>query len=115
MVTYEWSVSYEPASDLFRVLADPTRRSLFERLARDGELSVAALTAQAGVSQPAVSQHLAALKSAGLVGEQRAGRNVLYRAETAALKPLIDWVGHYAVFWRDRLDALEQTLKDMDE
>lgn len=108
-------MSYEPATDLFRVLADPTRRGLFERLAREGELSVAALTAQAGVSQPAVSQHLAALKGAGLVGETRAGRSTLYRAETAALQPLIDWLGHYAVFWADRFDALEKILKEIDD
>lgn len=107
-------MSFLPASDVFRVLADPTRRSLFERLAEEGELSVAALTAQAGVSQPAVSQHLAALKGAGLVGEQRAGRNVLYRVDPEGLRPLVDWLGHYAVFWRDRFDALEQLLKEID-
>jgi DNA-binding transcriptional ArsR family regulator len=108
-------VSFLPASDVFRVLADPTRRSLFERLAVEGELSVAALTQGAGVSQPAVSQHLAALKGAGLVAEQKAGRRVLYRADPHGLKPLVDWFGHYAVFWRDRFDALEQLLKEMDE
>ena len=72
-------MSYLPASDVFRVLADPTRRGLFERLAREGELTVAALTQGAGVSQPAVSQHLAALKGVGLVGEEKAGRSTLYR------------------------------------
>ena len=104
-----------PASDVFRVLADPTRRSLFERLVDEGELSVAALTAQAGVSQPAVSQHLAALKGAGLVGEQRSGRNVLYRVDPDGLRPLVDWLAHYAVFWRDRFDALERTLDEMED
>ena len=107
-------VSYLPASELFRALADPTRRALYERLASGGELSVAELTVGAGVSQPAVSQHLAALKAVGLVGEQKAGRRVLYRAEPRALKPLIDWLGHYSVFWRDRFDALEQTLDEME-
>jgi len=113
-MTYGLAVSALPTSDLFRVLADPTRRGLFERLALEGELSVADLTAGAGVSQPAVSQHLAALKGAGLVGEQRLGRRVLYRAEPEGLKPMIDWFAHYAVFWRDRLDALERTLDEMD-
>ncbi|HSV04170.1 MAG TPA: metalloregulator ArsR/SmtB family transcription factor [Phenylobacterium sp.] len=103
-----------PASDVFRVLADPTRRSLFERLAEEGELSVAALTRGAGVSQPAVSQHLAALRGAGLVAEQRAGRSTLYRVDPQGLRPLVDWLGHYAVFWRDRFDALEDLLKRMD-
>jgi DNA-binding transcriptional ArsR family regulator len=108
-------VSYLPASDVFRVLADPTRRGLFERLAEEGELSVAALTAGAGVSQPAVSQHLAALKGVGLVGETRAGRSTLYRVDRQGLRPLVDWLAHYAVFWRDRFDALEILLKEMDE
>jgi len=108
-------VSYLPASDVFRVLADPTRRGLFERLAEEGELSVGALTAGAGVSQPAVSQHLAALKGAGLVGETRAGRSTLYRIDPQGLRPLVDWLAHYSVFWRDRFDALEQALEEMDE
>lgn len=109
------SVSFLPASDVFRALADPTRRSLFERLAEEGELSVADLTAGAGVSQPAVSQHLAALKSAGLVGEQRAGRRVMYRVDPEGLKPLVDWMAHYAVFWRERFEALGDLLEEMDE
>lgn len=108
-------VSFLPASDVFRMLADPTRRGLFERLAEEGELSVSELTRGAGVSQPAVSQHLAALKGAGLVGEQKAGRSTLYRVDPEGLRPLVDWLGHYAVFWRDRFDALEALLKEMDE
>jgi DNA-binding transcriptional ArsR family regulator len=107
-------VSHLPPSDVFRALADPTRRSLFERLAVEGELSVAALTQGAGVSQPAVSQHLAALKGVGLVAEQKVGRRVLYRTDPAGLKPIVDWFAHYAVFWRDRMDALEQVLEEMD-
>jgi DNA-binding transcriptional ArsR family regulator len=108
-------MSYLPASDVFRALADPTRRGLFERLAQEGELSVTALTAGAGVSQPAVSQHLAALKGAGLVGETRAGRSTLYSIDPDGLRPLVDWLAHYSVFWRDRFDALEQALEEMDE
>lgn len=107
-------VSYLPASDVFRVLADPTRRGLFERLAQEGELSVATLTAGAGVSQPAVSQHLAALKGVGLVGETKAGRSTFYRVDPQGLRPLVDWLAHYAVFWRDRFDALEATLNEME-
>jgi DNA-binding transcriptional ArsR family regulator len=108
-------MSFLPASDVFRVLSDPTRRALFERLAEEGELSVSALTAGAGVSQPAVSQHLAALRGAGLVAEQKAGRSTLYRADPDGLRPLVDWLGHYAVFWRDRFDALERTLDEMED
>ena|SRR5436190_19972160 len=105
----------DPAADLFRTLSDTTRRGLFERLAREGELSVSALTAQAGVSQPAVSQHLKALRGAGLVGETRHGRTVLYRARPEGLRPLIDWMSFYSAFWNDRFDNLEKLLREMDQ
>jgi DNA-binding transcriptional ArsR family regulator len=63
---------------LFSALADPTRRAIFERLARDGEQTVRALTSQSGVSQPAVSKHLAILKLAGLVRDRHEGRQTHY-------------------------------------
>jgi DNA-binding transcriptional ArsR family regulator len=104
------------ASDvLFATLADPTRRALFERLARDGEHSVHALTAHAGVSQPMVSKHLAALKRAGLVRDRRAGRETHYSARPQSLAPMVDWLGHYASFWRERFDRLETLLTRMDQ
>jgi DNA-binding transcriptional ArsR family regulator len=102
-------------NEVFATLADPTRRALFERLCREGELTVRALTAQAGVSQPAVSKHLGVLKLAGLVKDRRDGRQTHYRAEPEALAPLIDWVGLYAAFWRERFDALEDLLKRMGQ
>lgn len=105
----------DAAADLFRTLSDTTRRGLFERLAREGELSVGALTAQAGVSQPAVSQHLKALRGAGLVAETRHGRTVLYRAQPEGLAPLIDWMSFYTRFWEDGFDRLEKLLKEMDQ
>jgi DNA-binding transcriptional ArsR family regulator len=76
---------------LFRTLADPTRRAIFERLCREGEKTVGALTARAGVSQPAVSKHLGVLKRAGLVRDRHEGRETHYSAQLAALAPLIDW------------------------
>lgn len=100
---------------LFRALADPTRRALFERLCRDGEQTVGALTAQAGVSQPAVSKHLAALKAAGLVRDRHEGRQTHYSPQPGALAPLIDWTGQMAGFWEARFDALEDLLKRMDQ
>jgi DNA-binding transcriptional ArsR family regulator len=100
---------------LFRTLADPTRRALFERLCREGEQTVGALTARAGVSQPAVSKHLGILKEAGLVRGRQAGRQTHYSAQPAALAPLIDWTSEMAGFWRNRFDDLENLLKRMDQ
>jgi DNA-binding transcriptional ArsR family regulator len=100
---------------IFKTLADPTRRAIFERLSRDGEQNVRVLTEHAGVSQPAVSKHLGALKLAGLVRERRAGRETHYSAEPQGLVPLIDWMGLYGAFWRDRFDRLEDLLKRMDQ
>ena len=100
---------------LFRTLADPTRRALFERLCRDGEQTVGALTAEAGVSQPAVSKHLGVLKDAGLVSDRPQGRQTHYSARPAALRPLIDWTSQMTGFWEDRFDGLENLLKRMDQ
>ncbi|HEY2659362.1 MAG TPA: metalloregulator ArsR/SmtB family transcription factor [Caulobacteraceae bacterium] len=100
---------------LFRTLADPTRRALFERLCREGEQTVAALTARAGVSQPAVSKHLGILKQAGLVRDRPEGRQTHYSAQLVALAPLIDWTNQMAGFWESRFDALEDILKRMDQ
>lgn len=101
--------------DLFRTLADPTRRAIFERLCLEGEKTVSALTAKAGVSQPVVSKHLAALKRAGLVRDRHEGRQTHYTAEIGALAPLVDWTSHMARFWDKRFDALEDLLKRMDQ
>ena len=103
------------ASDLFKALADPTRRAIFERLAHDGEQTVHALTDRAGVSQPAVSKHLGVLKHARLVRDRREGRETHYSARPHALAPLIDWMSLYGAFWRDRFDRLETLLKRMDQ
>jgi DNA-binding transcriptional ArsR family regulator len=100
---------------LFNSLADPTRRAIFERLARDGEQTVAALTARAGVSQPAVSKHLGVLKRAGLVRDRHEGRQTHYSAQLGALAPLIDWTSQMTGFWHSRFDQLEDLLKRMDQ
>ena len=99
---------------VFRALADPSRRAIFERLTR-GEAAVKDLTARFDISQPAVSQHLARLRKAGLVSERRDGRLVYYRVEPKGLRPLIDWIAHYQVFWPERLDRLEKLLKEMHQ
>ncbi len=99
---------------IFQALADPSRRAIFESLTR-GEAAVKDLTARFEISQPAVSQHLAALKDAGLVKNRREGRRVFYRIEPRGMKPLIDWITHYRAFWTEKVGRLEKLLEKLDE
>ncbi|MBU1376278.1 MAG: metalloregulator ArsR/SmtB family transcription factor [Alphaproteobacteria bacterium] len=104
-----------PISAVMRTLADPTRRAVFERIAMSDEITVADLTRGSGVTQGAISQHLKSLKQAGLVAERPEGRNVFYRAQPEGLAPLVDWMSHYGVFWRERFDDLRILLKEIDQ
>jgi DNA-binding transcriptional ArsR family regulator len=110
-----WVYVTSAQDEIFRTLADPTRRAIFERLCREGERTVGVLTAGAGVSQPVVSKHLAALKRAGLVRDRHEGRHTHYRAEFAALAPLVDWAHEMSGFWELKFDALEDLLNRMDQ
>lgn len=100
---------------LFKTLADPTRRAIFERLCLEGEQTVGALTAHAGISQPAISKHLGVLKQAGLVRDRPAGRQTHYSAQIHALAPLADWTNRMERFWHAKFDALEDLLNRMDQ
>jgi DNA-binding transcriptional ArsR family regulator len=100
---------------LFRALADPTRRSIFEALCSGGEQTVGGLTSQAQVSQPAVSKHLAVLKHAGLVIDRHEGRQTHYSAQPDALAPLVGWTSQMTRFWESRFDDLDNLLKRMDQ
>ena len=100
---------------IFKSLADPTRRALFESLSRHGEQTVTILTDNSGVSQPAVSKHLRVLKAAGLVRARHRGRQTHYSAQPRALAPLVNWMSYYSRFWPDRFDRLEELLKGMDQ
>ncbi|MBB3237857.1 ArsR/SmtB family transcription factor [Phyllobacterium endophyticum] len=99
---------------VMRTLGDPTRRAVFERIVTSREITVAELTRGSGVTQGAISQHLKSLKQAGLVAERPEGRNVYYRAEPEGLEPLVDWMSHYGLFWRERFADLRTLLKEMD-
>src|SRR6266508_1807964 len=99
---------------IFQALADPSRRAIFESLTR-GEAAVKNLTARVHISQPAVSQHLATLREAGLVNARREERWVYYRVQPRGMKPLIDWIAHYRAFWTEHVDRLEQLLEKMDQ
>jgi len=101
-------------STLMRTLGDPTRRVLFERIVQSEDVTVSTLVRGGTISQPAVSQHLKALREAGLVTERRAGRNVHYRATPGGLRPLVDWLGLYGAFWRQSFANLENVLKEID-
>lgn len=100
--------------ELFKALADPTRRAIYEHLVSDGEQTVRALTDRAGVSQPAVSKHLGVLKQARLVRDRPEGRQTYYRADREGLVPLIDWIEHHAAFWTEHIGRLERLLEKMD-
>src|SRR5438477_3196794 len=99
---------------VMRTLADPTRRAVFERIVTSREITVAELTRGSGVTQGAISQHLKSLKQAGLIADRPEGRNVHYRAQPAGLAPLVDWMSHYGVFWRERFANLRTLLKEID-
>ena len=99
---------------VFRALADPSRRAIFRLLAQ-GEAPVKALVAGFEVSQPAISQHLAKLKGAGLVADRREGRLVYYRLDPDGLRPLVDWLAHYRAFWPGRVDRLQELLEEIQD
>jgi DNA-binding transcriptional ArsR family regulator len=103
------------SDQVFKALADPTRRAIFERLTQDGGQTVHSLTERAGVSQPMVSKHLAALKRARLVSYRRKGRETHYQARPEALAPLVDWIGHYGAFWKQKFDNLADLLERMEK
>ena len=103
-----------PLTTVMKTLADPTRRAVFERIAREGEVAATGLVRGSRVSQPAISQHLRALREAGLVIERRDGRQIHYRIAPRGLAPLINWLGHYQLFWRERFDNLEKLLKETE-
>ncbi|MGH7997816.1 MAG: ArsR/SmtB family transcription factor [Opitutaceae bacterium] len=104
-----------PSADLvFKSLADPTRRLLFEQLSRDRGATVRRLTERAGVSQPAVSKHLRLLREAGLVRGEHQGRETRYTANARGLTPLFGWLEYHSAFWEERFDRLDALLKKME-
>jgi DNA-binding transcriptional ArsR family regulator len=100
--------------NVLRALGDPTRRAIYERLV-EGEASIARLTEQVRISQPAVSQHVALLRTAGLLHERKQGRSTLYRAASSGLTPLVDWIGRQQTFWRSALDRLDTFLEEDEQ
>ncbi|WP_413205370.1 ArsR/SmtB family transcription factor [Rhodospirillum sp. A1_3_36] len=101
-------------TDIFKALADPTRRAIFEKLA-NGPLNASALRTGMEISQPAMSQHLAVLRKARLVREERSGRFVNYQVDPDGLALIAGWLARYRAYWPERIDALKTLLKDMDQ
>ena len=100
-------------ADVFKALADPTRRAIFDKLA-SGAMNATALREGLEVSQPAVSQHLAALREARLVREERRGRFVHYEVDPEGLAVVAGWLAKYRAYWPARMRALRALLKDME-
>ncbi|KMO14022.1 ArsR/SmtB family transcription factor [Methylobacterium platani] len=100
--------------DIFRALADPTRRAIFEKLA-GGRMNASALRQGMAISQPAMSQHLAVLRGAGLVREARQGRFVNYDVDPEGVALIAQWLAKYRAYWPARIDALKAVLKEMDQ
>jgi DNA-binding transcriptional ArsR family regulator len=101
-------------NEIFRALADPTRRSIFEKLAA-GRMNASALREGMAISQPAMSQHLALLREAKLVREERQGRYVNYEVDPEGLALIAQWLGKYRAYWPTRIEALKVLLKEMDQ
>ncbi len=101
-------------NDIFRALADPTRRAIFEKLA-DGGMNASALRKGMTISQPAMSQHLAVLRNANLVREHRQGRFINYEVNPDGLAHIAGWLAKYRAYWPARVDALRDLLREMDQ
>jgi DNA-binding transcriptional ArsR family regulator len=103
------TVTSTPELDVFGAISHPARRHMLDLLA-ENERSVNAIAGHFNMSRPAVSQHLRILLDAGLVTEQRHGRERRYRLVPERLGPVRDWIAHYERFWDDHLQRLQMTL-----
>ena len=100
----------EPAADVYRAIADPTRRAILDRL-RAGPAPVNALAADFTQSRPAISKHLRVLREARLVSERRSGRELVYVLEPMALQRVAGWLDGYRSFWQRSLENLKSYLE----
>jgi DNA-binding transcriptional ArsR family regulator len=97
-------------SDVFRAIADPTRRAILNRL-RSGDAPVNALAADFAQTRPAISKHLRILRRARLVREQRVGRERIYQLKPESLRQVADWIEGYRLFWQRSLTNLKRYLE----
>jgi DNA-binding transcriptional ArsR family regulator len=101
-----------PTTDPFGAIAEVRRRDILDLLA-NGERSVNDLVAALDLAQPQVSKHLAVLSRVGLVSVRKAGRQRLYSLNANALKPVHDWLKTFERLWNERLDRLDEYLKEL--
>jgi len=102
------------SEDVFTAVSHPIRRRLL-RILSDGEMAVSHLAEPFDVTMSALSQHLKALKIAGVVQERRCGRQRLYRLNPAPLKEVHDWAAFFQEFWTEKLNNLGETLRKNHE
>src|SRR6476620_2122427 len=96
----------------FAALADPTRRAIVDRLARQPELAVTEIAGRFAVSLPAVMKHLDVLARAGLVEREKTGRTVRCRLRAAPMESAMHWLTRYERFWTEKLDALAKFVEE---
>jgi DNA-binding transcriptional ArsR family regulator len=101
-------------SDVFNAVAEARRREILDALMA-GEKAVGAIVNDLSMSQPQVSKHLRVLSEVGLVRCRAEGRRRLYRLEPARLRPLHEWLAKYEQAWIDRLDRVEDYLKELQQ
>jgi DNA-binding transcriptional ArsR family regulator len=94
-------------SDAFNAVAEPRRRDILNYLALQ-ERPVGDIVRALGLEQPSVSKHLAVLKNVGLVRARREGRNMLYRVNAGAIRPLHEWTGTFEWFWKHQLQRVRE-------
>lgn len=97
--------------DVFQAIADPTRRQLLQLLVEQ-EMSVTTLSGHFPMSRTAVSKHLRVLSEAGLVKEQKVGRETRYSMQPEPLMELKDWLSYYERFWDNKMQALKRFVEE---
>ena|SRR5438270_5450309 len=97
--------------DKFKALGEPTRRSILEMLATQGQMSATAIAERFQVSPPAISQHLKILREARLVQMEKRAQQHLYRINPDALHEVEDWTRQLTTLWDERFDALDKVLE----
>jgi DNA-binding transcriptional ArsR family regulator len=101
-------------SDVFNAIAEAHRREVLDVLIT-GEKPVGAIVSELSLSQPQVSKHLRVLSEVGLVTCRAEGRRRLYRLEPARLQPLQEWLAKYEQAWNDRMDRMNDYLKELQQ